>query len=343
MQWIALNRFFSLGNRFGLENPHRSRVLGERSGRVKPTAFEYAAQILAMFGPDRSQLFFVRTVLNGRRELHLCSLGIVFVLANIGPVDGVFMNGFCITKDTNKYSLCQFALALILMIQMKTTITPRRKPLQKRSTQMLEDIVQGAIRVLKRQGGRRFTTIRVAEEAGISVGSLYQYFPNKESILFRVQQEEWAQTSGLLLSRLKDQRYSPHDRLRRTVRALFRSEAQEASLRKALGETGINLEHTREFLELRTRVFSEMSDFISEVVPALDSRRRKFTGEFVLTTMSSLAEQVTSRTHSRSEVERWASNCAEMLLLFLNGMNSLTGALRADLKADSPMLSIRNA
>jgi len=66
---------------------------------------------------------------------------------------------------------------------MKVTLSPRKKPLQERSRQMVDDIVKGAIRVLKEQGGRRFTTIRVAEETGISVGSLYQYFPNKDAIL----------------------------------------------------------------------------------------------------------------------------------------------------------------
>ena len=49
---------------------------------------------------------------------------------------------------------------------------------------MREDILKGSIRVLEKYGAHRFTTIRVAEETGVSVGSLYQYFPNKESLLF---------------------------------------------------------------------------------------------------------------------------------------------------------------
>jgi AcrR family transcriptional regulator len=57
----------------------------------------------------------------------------------------------------------------------------RKLPAQARSKQTVADILRGAIRVLERDGPLRFTTIRVAEAAGISVGSLYQYFPNKHS------------------------------------------------------------------------------------------------------------------------------------------------------------------
>ncbi|MEO7110970.1 MAG: helix-turn-helix domain-containing protein, partial [Polyangiaceae bacterium] len=60
----------------------------------------------------------------------------------------------------------------------KPQITARKTPIQDRSTQVVDDILEAAIRVLIREGGARFTTVRVAEEAGVSVGSLYQYFPN---------------------------------------------------------------------------------------------------------------------------------------------------------------------
>jgi AcrR family transcriptional regulator len=200
---------------------------------------------------------------------------------------------------------------------MKTTLTLRKKPLQRRSEQMVDDIVKGAIRVLKQQGGRRFTTIRVAQETGISVGSLYQYFPNKESILFQVQQQEWAETSGILMAMIEDRRYSPPVRLKRTVKAFFDSEWEEASLRKALTETGVNLDKTKEFIEMRSAVFSKINDFITEAVPEMPPGRRRFTAEFVFTTMSSLAEEVTTQARSQSEIRQWATNCAQMLLLFL--------------------------
>ena len=91
---------------------------------------------------------------------------------------------------------------------MKTVETPvislRKSPRQARSTQLVSDILEAAVRVLAREGARRFTTARVADEAGVSVGSLYQYFPNKEAILFRLQTDEWMQTGELLVRILDD-------------------------------------------------------------------------------------------------------------------------------------------
>ena len=63
---------------------------------------------------------------------------------------------------------------------------PRKTPLQARSTVTVEAISEATIQVLLSHGEERFTTTRVAERAGVSVGTLYQYYPNKQSLLFAV-------------------------------------------------------------------------------------------------------------------------------------------------------------
>ncbi|MBB4572605.1 AcrR family transcriptional regulator [Rhizobium lentis] len=64
--------------------------------------------------------------------------------------------------------------------------------------------------------------------------SLYQYFPNKAAILFRLQSDEWRETTGLLATILENGQRSPLDRLRRLVHAFLRSECEEAAMRAAL-------------------------------------------------------------------------------------------------------------
>ena len=88
-------------------------------------------------------------------------------------------------------------------------ISPRKTPRQERSTALVAAILDAAVRVLARDGARRFTTVRVAEEAGVSVGSLYQYFPNKEALLFRLQADEWSETGDILGEILDDQKIVP--------------------------------------------------------------------------------------------------------------------------------------
>jgi AcrR family transcriptional regulator len=65
----------------------------------------------------------------------------------------------------------------------KSSVIPRKTPAQDRSRAMVEVILDAAARILIGDGYESFTTNRVAEKAGVSVGSLYQYFPNKESLL----------------------------------------------------------------------------------------------------------------------------------------------------------------
>jgi AcrR family transcriptional regulator len=62
-------------------------------------------------------------------------------------------------------------------------LRPRKAPAQSRSTQMVEDLLDATARVLVRDGWDRASTNRIAKAAGVSVGSLYQYFPNKEALV----------------------------------------------------------------------------------------------------------------------------------------------------------------
>lgn len=65
-------------------------------------------------------------------------------------------------------------------------VNPRKIPLQGRSKATVEAIVEASAQVLLEAGFERFTTARVAERAGVSVGSLYQYFPNKAALVCAV-------------------------------------------------------------------------------------------------------------------------------------------------------------
>ena len=66
------------------------------------------------------------------------------------------------------------------------TRSPRKRPSQSRSIATVEAIFDATIQVLLRIGLERLTTTKVAERAGVSVGTLYQYFPNKEALLMAV-------------------------------------------------------------------------------------------------------------------------------------------------------------
>jgi AcrR family transcriptional regulator len=62
-------------------------------------------------------------------------------------------------------------------------LMPRKRPLQARARRTVEAILEGAAQVFEKHGYAHTTTDRIAERAGVSVGSLYQYFPNKDAVI----------------------------------------------------------------------------------------------------------------------------------------------------------------
>ena len=65
----------------------------------------------------------------------------------------------------------------------RTRTVPRKMPKQQRSKETVDVILAATARVLVRDGFDRASTNRVADAAGVSIGSLYQYFPSKEALV----------------------------------------------------------------------------------------------------------------------------------------------------------------
>jgi AcrR family transcriptional regulator len=70
-----------------------------------------------------------------------------------------------------------------LQKRSQSALDPRKSPVQARSAASVEAILKATIQVLLKCGKEKLTTTRVAARAGVSVGTLYQYFPNKHALL----------------------------------------------------------------------------------------------------------------------------------------------------------------
>lgn len=96
----------------------------------------------------------------------------------------------------------------------------RKAPRQHRSRELLETILSAAALTFAELGYARATTNRIAERAGVSVGSLYQYFSSKDALLARLLADHHAQMHAIItpaVARLAD----PQVPLEGTIRALF--------------------------------------------------------------------------------------------------------------------------
>jgi AcrR family transcriptional regulator len=81
---------------------------------------------------------------------------------------------------------------------MKTTLSPRKSPRQARSQATVGAILDAAARVLIERGYAATNTNLVAERAGVSVGSLYQYFPNKEALITALHERHSRQMDAVI-------------------------------------------------------------------------------------------------------------------------------------------------
>jgi AcrR family transcriptional regulator len=75
--------------------------------------------------------------------------------------------------------------------------SPRKTPQQERSRETFEAIVEAAAHIFERHGYEAGTTNRIAERAGVAIGSLYQYFPNKDAIVLELAMRHIAEAEAL--------------------------------------------------------------------------------------------------------------------------------------------------
>lgn len=127
----------------------------------------------------------------------------------------------------------------------KQRIEPR-KPKQARAQHKVELILDASIRVLETGGPSTFTTNAVAEKAGVSIGTLYQYFTNKEAILDALADREIALIDARLRRAMTDAAVtSPEERVSAILSAFVasfdeRRQAHSLILGHALSRGGIH-------------------------------------------------------------------------------------------------------
>ncbi|MBO2923034.1 TetR family transcriptional regulator [Pseudomonas asiatica] len=196
-------------------------------------------------------------------------------------------------------------------------ISSRKEPKQARSNELVSAVLEAAIQVLAKEGATRFTMARVAEKAGVSVGSLYQYFPNKAAILFRLQNDEWQQTSRMLCQILEDLAAPPLQRLRTLVHTFVHSECEEAQIRVALNDAAPLYRNAPEAQEAKASSEQAIERFMDETLPDAPQHDRILAGDLITTTLSCVGKQFSTTPRSIEEIQVYADALADMLCAYL--------------------------
>ena len=193
-------------------------------------------------------------------------------------------------------------------------ITLKKHAKQKRSIATVGALVEAAAYILRHDGPGGFTANKVAEKAGVNIASFYQYFPNKEALLFHITQLTWEKQLAKLSPILSQNGAAPASKLRDFIREFFIVEAAEADLRQALRVASIDLKDTKEFQELMSKGVELTKGFIEDEIAADDVEDLDFKVKFIVLLVTSFAERTTDERTSDTDLIRQADLLSDILI-----------------------------
>jgi len=186
----------------------------------------------------------------------------------------------------------------------------KKIPKQERSRVTVETIVEATTRIIEDEGLAALSTNRVAEVAGVSIGSLYQYFPNKEALIAEVRTRFGArfETAMLeLLGRL------PGLELREAIRAwvttLVELHAESPGVHNAVG-TGTPPEAVR-------AIAAAVDGYLASRAGAIRRPDRRLAGRVMFDAAEALVHNTALREPALLDDPRWVAEVGDLLERYL--------------------------
>jgi AcrR family transcriptional regulator len=195
---------------------------------------------------------------------------------------------------------------------------PRKKPRQDRSVATVDAILDATARVLTTTGYDRASTNRVAMAAGVSVGSLYQYFPSKEALVAALATRHNSKMSALVRAKLAELAAAPmHVAVRAMIDAMFAAHAVDPKLHKVLIEEVPRIGQ----LENLLAVERETEALVAALLESRKGELRRTDAETMAFVLVHVVEAVTHASviaeHAPARARRVADELTDMVLRYL--------------------------
>lgn len=142
----------------------------------------------------------------------------------------------------------------------------RKPPQQRRSRETVSAVLDATIRIFEQEGPERATTSRVAEVAGVSVGTLYQYFENRDAILYALQDREFERATELMQRVLSDGApASERELARAVVEQLLGLYRAAPALHRVLAVEGLRVTPTERVQAFDRRIVDVIRAFLANM------------------------------------------------------------------------------
>ncbi len=133
-------------------------------------------------------------------------------------------------------------------------LEPRKSPVQARSAASVDAILEATIQVLLQVGKERLTTTKVADRAGVSVGTLYQYFPNKSALLQAVLRRHLTEiTEAVELVCTEQQGATPRQMATALITAFLQAKMKDARKSVAFYSVSSHVDGAKILRQMRAR------------------------------------------------------------------------------------------
>lgn len=123
-------------------------------------------------------------------------------------------------------------------------LAPRKRPRQTRAEVTVDAIFEATIQLLLVDGPQRLTTTRVAQRAGVSVGTMYQYFPHKQALIYALNERYLEALAERIETACLTQHGAPlHSMIEALINTYWRAKTERPDVTRALYRSAVEIDN----------------------------------------------------------------------------------------------------
>jgi AcrR family transcriptional regulator len=201
----------------------------------------------------------------------------------------------------------------------KPSIKPRKQPQQDRSKVTVEAILEATTHILTEEGYDKANTNRIAERAGISIGSLYQYFPNKESLMATLIEQHSNEMAELVETKLNNLFDSPLEIVvPELINAVIAAHAINPRLHQVLSEEIPRLGKSIQMEQAQARIAQILRSYLERWRDSIEPRNLEMTVFILCRTVDALSHAAVIEYPDFIKDDRFEIEVSKLLLSYLN-------------------------
>lgn len=201
----------------------------------------------------------------------------------------------------------------------KPSTNPRKQPQQDRSRVTVEAILEATTHILTEEGYEKANTNRIAERAGISIGSLYQYFPNKESLMAALIEQHSNQMAEMVETKLNHLFDSPLEIVvPELIKAVIAAHAINPRLHQVLSEEVPRLGKLIQMEQAQARIAQILTSYLDRWRDSIEPQNLEMTVFILCRTVDALSHAAVIEYPDFVKDDRFEIEVSNLLLSYLN-------------------------